>query len=305
MISGALLLHKKMEDEKDVIFFYKHNFLPLVIVTELWYIIMYFPSVMQKGMLDSLTMSGLSDLIIGFFKTILFIDPITLGSMWYMPMILGMYSLIPFFNLAFSKLNSKKVILLPLCLLFLSAMLFSDLNFVLPLFGLEDYSFHFVIHQSYLISMYFVYLFIGYFISEGILKRLPNKNLIFFFSILFVVLSLFQLFAYSREANYLVSYESPLLLICSLLLFEVIRRNADFLLKWKKSITYIAKIAFGIYFVHILLMEGLRFFVDMSILPHWGIFVVLEGFSFFGSLVVIALLSKVKSFERHLFLIKR
>lgn len=184
-------------------------------------------------------------------------------------------------------------------------MLFSDLNFVLPLFGLEDYSFHFVIHQSYLISMYFVYLFIGYFISEGILKRLPNKNLIFFFSILFVVLSLFQLFAYSREANYLVSYESPLLLICSLLLFEVIRRNADFLLKWKKSITYIAKIAFGIYFVHILLMEGLRFFVDMSILPHWGIFVVLEGFSFFGSLVVIALLSKVKSFERHLFLIKR
>ena len=124
MITGYLLLDRAYDDEK-VRKFWTKNCKGLIIVTVLWSAIY-----------------AVSILYVSLFSTN--VNTIEAGNlffshMWYMPMILGMYSLIPFFNLAFSKLNSKKVILLPLCLLFLSAMLFSDLNFVLPLFGLEDY----------------------------------------------------------------------------------------------------------------------------------------------------------------------
>ena len=41
MISGALLLNKRMDGPEDVKKFYKHNLLPLLITAEIWYAIMY------------------------------------------------------------------------------------------------------------------------------------------------------------------------------------------------------------------------------------------------------------------------
>ena len=41
MISGALLLHKRMETADDVKRFYRHNLWELFITTEIWYFIMY------------------------------------------------------------------------------------------------------------------------------------------------------------------------------------------------------------------------------------------------------------------------
>lgn len=41
MISGALLLHKRMETADDVKRFYRHNLWELFVTTEIWYFIMY------------------------------------------------------------------------------------------------------------------------------------------------------------------------------------------------------------------------------------------------------------------------
>ena len=40
MISGALLLNKRMENGSDLKRFYRHNLLGLLITTEIWYFIM-------------------------------------------------------------------------------------------------------------------------------------------------------------------------------------------------------------------------------------------------------------------------
>lgn len=41
MITGVLILNKKMESASDVKRFYKHNLLSLLITTEIWYVLMY------------------------------------------------------------------------------------------------------------------------------------------------------------------------------------------------------------------------------------------------------------------------
>ncbi len=41
MISGALLLEKRIKDENDIRRFYRHNLLGLVITSEIWYFLMF------------------------------------------------------------------------------------------------------------------------------------------------------------------------------------------------------------------------------------------------------------------------
>lgn len=73
----------------------------------------------------------------------------------------------------------------------------------------------------------------------------------------------------------------------------------------KKTIEYISSISFGIYFVHICIMEGMNIFLDrMSNITGFASFAVLECSSFILSVVVIYLLSKSKLLKQYLFLIK-
>lgn len=124
MISGALLLHKRMETADDVKRFYRHNLLELFITAEIWYFIMYW-FVFFDGISSGYWEAGLADTLLGCVKTMLFLDQITMGSMWYMPMILCLYATIPFAAVLVKKF-SLKILSLPLILVFLRM-------FVLPL----------------------------------------------------------------------------------------------------------------------------------------------------------------------------
>lgn len=95
MISGALLLHKRMETADDVKRFYRHNLWELFITTEIWYFIMYW-FIFFEDISTGYWEEGLAGTLLGCVKTMLFLDQITMGSMWYMPMILCLYTTIPF-----------------------------------------------------------------------------------------------------------------------------------------------------------------------------------------------------------------
>ena len=75
MISGALLLHKRMETADDVKRFYRHNLLELFITAEIWYFIMYwfifFEDISTGYWEEGLAGTLLGCLIIGIIGNIL------------------------------------------------------------------------------------------------------------------------------------------------------------------------------------------------------------------------------------------
>ena len=52
----------------------------------------------------------------------------------------------------------------------------------------------------------------------------------------------------------MVDYEHPGILLCAMGLLELLRRGAEHLRGLRPVVTYLAKISFGVYFLHILIM---------------------------------------------------
>ncbi len=112
----------------------------------------------------------------------------------------------------------------------------------------------------------------------------------------------YQFFAYSRPAEYLLDYTFPGILICAAFLFAWLRRVAH-RVPLKGAVTYLARISFGIYFVHIIIMELLEWQVVFTCRP-WMKMALLELISFAGSILVIWPLSRIPFGKKCLFLIK-
>lgn len=83
-----------------------------------------------------------------------------------------------------------------------------------------------------------------------------------FFSVFFSISVWFQYIAYSREMNFLLKYQSPIILISSIFLFKVLIEIEIKNVAMCKIITFISKISFGLYFVHIIIMYSIDKYLD-------------------------------------------
>ena len=302
MITGVLILNKKMENAKDVKRFYKHNLLSLFITTEIWYVIMYWVLVLSDGIRGM----DWGKAIGGMFSTMLFQNQTTMGSMWYMPMILCVYTTLPFVIMIKDKLagSKEKLIYLPVVLLFVVAMVLPFISNLLVLLGHKELSSP--LGERYLFSFYYIYILVGYAIGQGTLARFKAATVMLVGMGSFLLCCGYQLWAYEQPANYLVAYDFPLMPICAGCLFELVRRYAHKIQKAEKPITYLSRIAFGIYFIHIIIMttfvEVLDRFAPGLSLPVR--LILLEMVSVGLSVVVILPLAKIKPLRKYLFLIK-
>lgn len=305
MITGALVLNKKMENASDVKRFYKHNLLGLFITTEIWYFLMYW-YLMLFSPYSILKTQNWGAAIVGMFETMLFQNQVTFGSMWYMPMILCLYLFLPFVTMVKDKLvgSGERTLYLPAILIFAVSMLLPFVNDLLELAGKESYSS--AIHSGYLPVFYYLYVLMGYMVSKGVFRKFRTGTVAAITGISFLACCGFQFWAYSRPMDYLIDYNFPLLPLVVGALFELLRRMADRLRKIEKPITCLAKIAFGIYFLHIVIMKAL-----VTIPEHWLVIMplpvrllVLETLSVGLSIAIILPLSKFKLFRKYLFLIK-
>lgn len=303
MISGALLLDKKIKEEKEIERFFRHNYLDLLITSEIWYFIMYWGlSIGQLIKNGTLSIGQLPKLLLGLIKTMLFIDQVAFDSTWYIPMILCVYLLIPIFALVLQRCRLR-VFAIPCLMVFLSTMVFPNINSILLLGG-HEYQIEFALRSLNVFSGYFLYVFAGYWISRGGLSGLNNLVLAGACGLSFFACFAIQLYAYSRPMNYLVEYDFSLILVTATLLFECIRRFSFNEKKTGNVISYISKISFGIYFVHIMIMTIVN---KLPIYDSWSqplLLVFLEVVSFIGSIVVIRLLSRIDILKRRMFLIK-
>ena len=309
MISGALLLVRDYRGENTKRFL-THNWLQLLITTEIWLTIMFWYKQLSPSSI--LAKEGIIICIVRFFMTICFLNPFTMGSMWYMPMILCLYLMIPLFALGLRNIDHKFFIL-PLLIVTASSFILADANGVLSVIG-SDQLLELTLESSNIFSMFAVFLLLGYFISqENLLARFRTHTVIMFCIVSFGAFCVFPFWCFSKEPDYVVGegYKSIFLLIPSVFLFELIRR-CRFSMLISKIGTSLSRMAFGIYFVHICIMELLDYIIDsnpwnmefLSGIAYLPKFLVLEIVSFVGSLIIIRMFSTNRWISKNVFGIK-
>lgn len=300
MISGALLLPKRMEDGHDLKKFYRHNLLGLLITTEIWYVIIYFFMVFLD---PSNTILEGGPLLVagGLVQTMLFQNQTTMASLWYMPMIMSLYTTIPFAIIAKNKLGLK-ALCLPMILVFINFMCIPAFNVIQEVRG--SWKLYTALREYNLCSVYYLYIFAGAAVSEGMLDKLTTRAVAWLTAVCFTLTCVYQLWLYSTPVNHLLMEPSPSILITSTLTLELLRRTAPRFENWQGGITYLSRIAFGIYFVHILIMSGMYWYMDLNAVARPLRVLFFEAVSFGGSVVIIRLLAKIRMCKQYLFLIK-
>lgn len=303
MITGVLIMNKKMKTASDVRWFYKHNILSLFITTEIWYVLMYWFLVLGNNVIAE---HGWPSVIGGMFSTMLFLNQTTMSSMWYMPMILCVYMTLPFVVMVKDKLEGSKdkLLYLPLVVLFVVAMVLPNINKALVILQMRELTSP--IHENYLFSFYYVYIIVGYLIGKGVLHSWKNGTVVLCAVGSFLICCGYQFWVYTTPADYMITYDFPLFPVCTAFAFELIRRVAHWFQKAERPITGISRISFAIYFMHMLFVTALRAVLDQfapgMMLPIR--LILLEVIPVGLSIALILPLSKIKLLRKYLFLIK-
>lgn len=309
MITGVLILNKKMENGDDLKKFYKHNLLSLLITTEIWYVLIYWFLVLS-GSQPVLENRGVFGAVLGMFETMLFQNQVTFDSLWYMPVILCLYTTLPFVIMAKDKLSRSKfswLFLLPVVVVFLNNMVMPSVNDFLRLHGLPTYTS--ALYMSDLISYFYLYILAGYFVGQGVLGKWKTWVVAGAAVGTFLLCCGYQMYMYAQERNGLIDYYFPLLPVCAGMLLELLRRGADRLRRLERPVTYLSRMAFGVYFTHIVIMTVVNS-DKVDALLHYAAWepalktLFLEAVSVGVSIILIALLSKIKVLKKYLFMIK-
>lgn len=298
MISGALLLDRDYSDRSALNRFVKHNWLELLRTTEIWLVIMYWYLSFSSS--STLRKEGILKAFVECMGTLLFINQKTMGSMWYMPMILGLYLMIPVMSLALKKLGSKYVFCMTALVAF-GGIVVPSINSVLNAAG-TDKTISFAVTYSYVFSRYLVFVLAGYWISHGALKKLSNIAVVILTAICFLLTAAFQFWTYTMDLDFSLNYSDIGILVIAVFVFELIQR---LLTHRNATIEYIAKISFGIYFLHICIMEGLNAVLrSVPSIQYLVKYLILELASVGGAIVIISATVGIGFVRKYVYLIK-
>ena len=285
MLTGALMLNR----EYDIKQFYKKSLIPLFLTTEIWTIINYFYYCIQYS-----TEFSIKNLI----GNMVFVKTSPLNHMWYMPMILGIYLVIPFVAKALKNVRFLDVAL-PLLIAFVA---FS----IVPMFNAlagEVVSFfpdaNLTINVAFLGGLYGMLMISGHYIGkENLLRRIPTTMLILAFIIAFGCNTIGARYFYSRElyhSDVFGWYTSPFIIISAICLFELIKRFPA--KECPKTISLISKGSFAIYLTHNLVLISFNALIQKYEIFNDLNFVVLSIIRFIVSfgipLLIIAIANKL------------
>lgn len=298
MITGALILNKRFDSHEDVRHFYKHNLFRLFVASELWFIIIYMYKCLDADSI--LRTMGFLPAVKGLLQTVCFINPVTFDSMWYLPMILCVYLMLPIFAVSIRKLGIKSL-LLPMAVVICSGMLIPNINMTRQLMGING-ELIFSLNWVNVFSFYIVYVLLGYVVYEGMFSKIKEATLWIVVLCAFLASCCYQYWAYTRPGNILIDYNFLLLAICAAVCVELIRRHPVKGHRTATAITSVSVMAFAICFVHICIMQGLAYVMEFH--GYLTRFFVLEIVSAAGSILLIQMFSKIRFFKVYLFMIK-
>lgn len=293
-LTGALILKKQIEEDEDVIQFYKKNLLPLFLTTEIWIVLynVFFAVMNQEFKLQN------------FFKEIIFLKQSAISSMWYMPMILGVYLALPFVA-KIVKTFSVKIMKIPMIIVFVSSILLPSINALLYALRLKV-SYSTILYFNFLGGAYGLYILLGYYISNGLLKKYSKISLTTIAIGTFWGTNMFLYMADQGQKYYNLWYDFVLLFICTICIFELFVRIKN---KTNKSIfveitKYISKISLGIFFLHEIFLKIFVKYTSQLELNDFFESLILFVLATICSVVVIKITSKIKIIKEKLYIIK-
>lgn len=248
MISGYLLLDREYSAEKTKQF-YRRNLLKLLCITELWILISYLVWCVR----NNIPMK-----ILDLVKQLLFFDSFKMNHLWYMPMILECYMLIPFISNALAK-TSDSVLLVVVTLS--SFILFGVPTFV-SITNVVNISVHSQYNQG-LFSIYWLYLVLGYVVKKK--ELVLSRRFAFVLAVLSLLIIVFiQMWAYNKEIKFSLWYNNFFLLLSSFFLFLSFSKNN---IPENNVIVRLSNTSFGVYLIHNYVLNIFRpYIIRMNIM---------------------------------------
>lgn len=129
MISGYLLLDRTYDGEQCRKF-WKNNWLRLLVCYELWNVIYNFYLCFLHQEKFSINF---------LLQEMLFVRQISLNHIWYLPMIIGLYLLVPFVANGLRSLDYK-LLRFPIVIMFMAVMVFPVIEIIMKGVGMETLS---------------------------------------------------------------------------------------------------------------------------------------------------------------------
>jgi surface polysaccharide O-acyltransferase-like enzyme len=255
MLSGALMGKRKIENLSE---HYKGRVLPLIITTAIWiitYRIFYF-------FLNGMNYDILS--IKSIILEIIFLNPTIANHLWFMPMIIGIYIMMPFINKLIQHLKSREIyIFVILNCIFYS--IFPTLNMLLKSFEINiiNGDLYTSIDHIFLGGIYLNYYICGYLIiNRDAFKNITSRKLINISIVTTILAILSQFMLYHKKILPGVNffwYDSLYIYIISICCFMLITKSKINLSNKTSNLIYsISRFSFGIYLIH-------RIFMDFTI----------------------------------------
>lgn len=241
-ISGALLLERELTPGR----FYRKSLLPLFVTTEIWIVLNYFFACVFQGMVFRLP-----DLI----SEMCFLRTLELSHMWYMPMILGIYLVLPFLSVIARSATDMKAFRLPYLIGIFAFVLIPTVNVFLSEAVPGGEPLKFKPELDFLGGLYGLYLFGGYFITRyRVLEKVKSRYLVLAAGLAFLLNTAGQYYLYINEyykSSRLLWYSSFFIFVMGMILFEGIRRGFDHPQVYvPEAVEEMARCSFGIYLLH-------------------------------------------------------
>lgn len=294
-LTGFFILSKKIETDEDVNRFYKKSILPLLITTELWIIIYnIFIAIYNETGFQFKTL----------VKNMLFMSQVSLKNMWYMPMILGIYLVIPFLNKIINTFSTKSL-KTPIIFTFIISFILPTINIILKVCNIKT-TLSTILDITFLGGIYGLYIIFGDIVRKGKLKKFNTKIIILIGLIFFSLACLLQIISYNNNIAYNIWYNSAFLFIFSVCLFELFTRIDTNKISNKiiNMCTYISKISLALFFIHIIVQKILMIYIPKIDISNSIKTIILFVASLGISVLIIFIGSKIKIIKNKLFLIK-
>lgn len=235
LMSGYLLLDRAYDDEK-AIRFWKVNWWHLLLCTEIW-IVFY---EILNSVFYEIPFSAKETI-----QRMLFLRNSSGIQMWYMPMILGMYVMIPIMSEGLKRIRPA-LLCFPITVYFVAIFGGSFLNTINGLFRREYLPQLF--SSGFSGGTYGLYLLMGSAIHKGTMKKYRTVHVALVTMGTFVGAVVLQMVSYSHNYLYNVWYDDMFLFLCSIATFELFSRMR--IKRESRAISMISNYSFPVYLIH-------------------------------------------------------
>ena len=235
LMTGYLLLDREYDQEKTM-HFWKSKCLSLFFVTEIWivlYNLFFYPY------------DGITVTIGSLVREMLLVNGFAINHMWYMPVILGLYLLLPIMANGLRTVNVK-TLSIPYVILTLLFMGIPTANMLFAIVGRGMGET--VVSPGFSGGVYGLYMIGGYLLKKDILHKIKTSVLYLSLGMSFISAVLLQICLYENGVNFALFYENVLLLIMGMSIFELISRAEK--IPMLKAVQVLSYYSFAIYLIH-------------------------------------------------------